>query len=137
MLRIAVGIFFILGCAFFMMFKVESVIPVSKETLAATLLLVFLLIDHRLNVSMDYKQQNLIYLAENWPKLKRMALERPRRSNVLMHYRDLWQLFLALNTPKFDAMQHQQEGDWPTIPYLNVVESPVRKLVRRGKDLVN
>lgn len=109
--RSVVVVLCIVGCGSYSLFQVDNLIPIINEVFAATLLLVVLSIDHRLNVSMDYKQQNLIYLMENWPKLKRVARERQQRSRAMMHWRHLLQLALVLNTAKYETVQERQKGD--------------------------
>ncbi len=91
---------FVAACAVYLLLQVESLIPLPKGALIAVLLLLVLLIDHRLNYSADYRQTNLIYLAENWPRWKRLARKRPSHVRRLAHWWQLLQLALALNSPK-------------------------------------
>ncbi len=135
--RLALVALSIAGCVAYLLLSVESLIPISNETFAAALLLLFLLLNHRLNVSIDYQRQNLIYLSANWPRWKQMACTRQRQPGAILHWRHLLQLALALNTPRFQLLRQRQEQDWPVKSHLSAVNSPARKREARGEGRPN
>lgn len=111
-IRFTAAALFVCGCAGYLWFRVVSLFPISNETFTAALLLLVLMIDHRLNTIMDYKQQNLLYFSENWPDLRRLVYMRVQRPGSVLHWRYLLQLVLVLNTPKYRLLRDTLDDDW-------------------------
>ena len=70
----------------------ERIFILSRTAFSSLLFLLLLLIDYRANYGMDYQQQNLIYLSENWPGWGKLVGERKRQLALLQK---IWRLNTA------------------------------------------
>lgn len=74
----------------------------TGEMAASLLLLTLLIADHRYNLRLDYKSQNLLYLAENWPTFKREVGKEARLSPNFAAWLRWLRMALALNSDSFE-----------------------------------